>query len=157
MIASWEIFIMDQINEVDLDMTKENLERIEWKLDQVLVALAVRPVEQKSKTLTEESKLHLFTPKQHCALQMLLHGGVNQQIAERFNISPNTAKVHVRTIAKKLGVNTRSQIVMKMLQEFEAIDDNSYRILSGGIPKDWHRNYIEPCPFAKIYRQEKEG
>ena len=152
-----DFFIMDKINEVDLDMSKELLERIEWKLDQVLVALAVRPVEQKPKTLTEESKLHLFTPKQHCALQMLLHGGLNQQIAERFNISHNTAKVHVRTIAKKLGVSTRSQIVMKMLQEFEDIDDTSYRILSGGIPKDWHRNYIHPCPFAKIYRQEVKG
>ena len=30
---------MEQINEVDLDMSKELLERIEWKLDQVLVDL----------------------------------------------------------------------------------------------------------------------
>ena len=136
-------------------MTQEQLERIEWKLDQILGALAVRPVDTRP-TLDEESKLHLFTPKQHTALQMLLHGGNNNEIAERFNISPNTAKVHVRTIAKKLGVSTRSQIVLKMLQEFEAIDDNSYRILSGGLPKDWHNNYVSPCPFAKLYRQEKE-
>ena len=93
-----------------------------------------------------------LTTKQHAALQMLLRGADNNEIAMRFDVSPNTSKVYVRGVAKKLGVQTRAQIVVKLLDTFNELDDNSYRMLTGGLPKDWDRNYEEPDPFAPLYK-----
>jgi hypothetical protein len=82
-----------------------------------------------------------------------MRGASNLEIAQRFGVSDNTAKVHVRTIAKKFGVNTRSQIVLKALPIFE-VDDNSYRLASGGLPKDWDEQYTENDPFEYMYRSK---
>ena len=143
------------------------LDRIEWKLDQVLGALAnksntdssVAPTSGGSGNLDTLGKLETLpdmTSKQHASMQMLLRGADNNEIGERFNVSPNTAKVYVRSIAKKLKVNSRAQIVVKLLDVFNEVDDNAYRIMSGGLPKDWDQNYQFPDPFAKLYRVERE-
>tara|TARA_B110000008_G_C16700071_1_gene456323 strand:+ start:179 stop:616 length:438 start_codon:yes stop_codon:yes gene_type:complete len=134
---------------------KNQIERIEKKVDVILSEILDR---QEKENLNTDSHLHTFTIKQHCVLQILLHGGQNAQIADIFNISTNTAKVHVRSIAKKLKVNRKEQIIIKMLHEFEKISENTYKILTKGIPKDWWRTYSDPCPFAKLYRQpNKKG
>ena len=99
--------------------------------------------------------LYKLTTKQHGALQMLLDGRSNAEIAKRFDVSDDTAKVYVRTIAKKYGVNTRAQIVMATLEEFNSLDDDVYMRISGGLPKDWHSKYAEPDPFAELYRTKK--
>ena len=140
------------------------LDRIEWKLDQILGALMAKAYDAPSSgevsptVLTSHHVVDMpqFTTKQHAALQMLLRGADNNEIAERFNVSPNTSKVYVRGVAKKLDVQTRAQIVVKMLDTFTAMDDNSYRMLTGGLPKDWDENYEEPDPFANLYRVERE-
>ncbi|MAS48225.1 MAG: hypothetical protein CL557_12560 [Alphaproteobacteria bacterium] len=143
------------------------LDRIEWKLDQVLGALANKsntdsPTASTSgthgnvDTLAQLDTLPDMTSKQHASLQMLLRGADNNEIGERFNVSPNTAKVYVRSIAKKLGVTSRAQIVVRLLDLFNEVDDNAYRIMSGGLPKDWDRSYEFPDPFAKLYRVERE-
>lgn len=141
-------------------MTATQLDRIEWKLDQILALMWGNVPTQASMNIQTQTidrpdgeglSLANFTTKQHCVLQMLLHGKSNDELADRFGVSPNTAKVYVRTIAKKLGVNTRAQIVMKTLEDFNAIDDNSYRIVSGGMPKDWDENWETPDPFVELY------
>lgn len=95
-----------------------------------------------------------FTPKQNATLQMVLRGAENSEIAERLGVSPNTAKVHVRVIAGKLGVNNRVQIAMKARGPFDEIDAGLYKIVSGGLPKDWDANYQSPDPHAYVYRRE---
>jgi len=45
--------------------------------------------------------------------------------------------------------------VVKMLDTFNDFDDNSYRMLTGGLPKDWDQSYAEPDPFANLYRVER--
>ena len=142
------------------------LDRIEWKLDQVLGALANKNTDNAiastsggsgtSDTLDKLETLPDMTSKQHASMQMLLRGADNNEIGERFNVSPNTAKVYVRSIAKKLKVNSRAQIVVKLLDVFNEVDDNAYRIMSGGLPKDWDENYQFPDPFAKLYRVDRE-
>lgn len=135
------------------------LDRIEWKLDQLLVALAKgtsQPIGTGDTTPTPEASgshhpLPQMTTKQHAALQMLMRGASNLEIAQRFGVTENTAKVHVRSIAKKLGVNTRAQIVMKMMPVLSTADDNSYRLASGGLPLDWDETYEEPDPFVGLY------
>jgi DNA-binding CsgD family transcriptional regulator len=94
-----------------------------------------------------------LTTKQHAAFQMLVGGASNKAIAERFGVTENTAKVYVRGIANKVKVRTRAEIVMRLWGAFRAVDDESYRMMSGGLPKDWHKNYSEPDPFAELYHQ----
>jgi len=106
-------------------------------------------------TKTVANTLFKLTTKQHAALQMLLDGKSNTEIAKRFGVSDDTAKVYVRTIAKKYGVNTRAQIVMATLEEFNSISDDVYMRISGGLPKDWHRNYEEPDVFADLYTRKR--
>lgn len=143
------------------------LDRIEWKLDQVLGALANKSNMGNAEasltgghgnmvTMGKLETLPDMTCKQHASLQMLLRGADNNEIGERFNVSPNTAKVYVRSIAKKLKVNSRAQIVVKLLDLFNDTEDNAYLVMSGGLPKDWDRNYEFPDPFAKLYRVERE-
>jgi len=78
-----------------------------------------------------------WTLKQHATAQMVLAGLSNRDIAEVLGVTENTAKVHVRTLARKLGVHTRAQIVAEALPILEAADSNSYELLTGGLPKDW--------------------
>jgi DNA-binding NarL/FixJ family response regulator len=107
-------------------------------------------------TMTETpNTLFKLTLKQHGTLQMLLDGKSNFEIAKRFDVSEDTAKVYVRTIAKKYGVNTRAQIVMATLEEFNSVGDDVYQRISGGLPKDWHSNFSEPDPFADLYSRKK--
>ena len=122
------------------------LDRIEWKLDQILGALANKSSMDNATattsggsgnmdTLGKLETLPDMTSKQHASMQMLLRGADNNEIGERFNVSPNTAKVYVRSIAKKLKVNSRAQIVVKLLDVFNEVDDNAYRIMSGACRK----------------------
>jgi DNA-binding CsgD family transcriptional regulator len=131
------------------------LDRIEWKLDQILASLLSTSNGEDGGKIThaEHHQIPHLTTKQHATLQMLMRGASNLEIAQRFGVSDNTAKVHVRTIAKKFGVNTRSQIVLKALPIFE-VDDNSYRLASGGLPKDWDEQYTENDPFEYMYRSK---
>jgi len=135
------------------------LDRIEFKIDQIMAAQAVRA--QAKKVYAEDAEsgvwddLHRFTPKQHAALQMLLHGQGNAQIAKRMGVSQNTAKVHVRGIAKKLGVNKRGEIMARMARQYETIDDDAYRVLTGGLPKSWHVEFDDSveCPWRHLYEK----
>ena len=145
---------------------QNQLDRIEWKLDQILGALMAKAYHaptngEVSPMGTQAQQAHQaempqLTTKQHAALQMLLRGADNAEIAERFNVSPNTAKIYVRGIAKKLEVSTRAQIVVRLLDVFNDLDDNSYRAMTGGLPKDWDATYVHPDPFARLYRVERE-
>lgn len=122
------------------------LARIEAKQDAILMVLQGR-----SESRVPSSELPKMTTKQHAALQMLLGGASNADIADRFGVTDNTAKVYVRTIAAKLGVSTRSQIVIKAKPAFDAVTPEDYRILSGGLPKDWHQRFKKPDPHKHLY------
>ena len=138
---------------------QNQLDRIEWKLDQIIASLALKASDASlsgevspTAIINSNPDMPQLTTKQHAALQMLLRGADNNEIAMRFDVSPNTSKVYVRGVAKKLGVQTRAQIVVKLLDTFNELDDNSYRMLTGGLPKDWDRNFEEPDPFAPLYK-----
>ena len=111
----------------------EQLDRIEKKLD---VIIKYFNVQDSGADPPSQMLLGTFTTRQHMTLQMLLRGASNQEIGARLGVSENTAKVHVRTLAKKCDVNTRAQIVIKMIGEFESIGGREYRMVAG-INKDW--------------------
>lgn len=95
--------------------------------------------------------LSKFTTKQHVAIQCILCGFANDVIATRMGVQLNTAKVHVRGVAKKLGVHRRSEIVAKIQKAFESISDDDYIALSGGLPKRWALDYESPCLYYDLY------
>jgi DNA-binding CsgD family transcriptional regulator len=51
----------------------------------------------------------ILTPREWQVLDLLREGLTNEQIAQRLDISPATAKYHVSEILSKLGVETREQ------------------------------------------------
>ena len=124
------------------------LDRIEWKLDQLLQmvrgASQDAPLPEKkydNETAMVMSRLHGMTMKQHAVLQMLLRGAGNQEIADRFGVSVNTAKVYVRSIAKKLGTHTRTETVVMAMPVMQEMTDTEYAVMARGLPRDWDASY----------------
>ena len=135
------------------------LDRIENKLDHLIMKLSMMdgkptttPMPTQPQVQTEHSNdathlLHGWTIKQHVCLQMLLRSASNEEIAERMKVTVNTAKVHVRTLMKKLKVSSRASIVAKCLIPFNEVNEDTYLRMTRGLPKDWDENYQEPDPF----------
>ena len=140
------------------DDLKERLIRIEAKLDMLGQTLAAQPRGQPEvgqvQTSDTAGLLGQFTIKQHVGIQMVLQGEKNKAIADRLGVTENTAKVHIRTIAKKLGVKTRGQIVAKLMQAFNACSDDEYQALAHGLPKNWAENFKSPDKFKRLYRSK---
>jgi DNA-binding CsgD family transcriptional regulator len=133
-------------------MDIEKLVRIEAKLDTLIQLVSAMSGKQTTPTgSVQHGNLARLTTKQHAALQMLLSGKSNGAIADRFGVSTNTAKVYVRSIAAKLGVNTRNQIIVMMLDDYKNISEEDYRLISGGLPKYWDRDYEKPDQYAELY------
>jgi len=136
------------------------LDRIENKLDHLIMKLSLMddskptttpmPTQPQAQTKHHHDATHLlhgWTIKQHVCLQMLLRSASNEEIAERLGVTVNTAKVHVRTLMKKLQVSSRASIVAKCLVPFNEVDPDTYIRMTRGLPKDWDENYEEPDPF----------
>jgi DNA-binding NarL/FixJ family response regulator len=52
-----------------------------------------------------------LTPRQGEVLQMMMRGLPNKRIASQLSISEPTVKEHISNILKKLGVNTRVEVI----------------------------------------------
>ena len=57
-----------------------------------------------------------FSPREQQAVEFLLQGLSNKEIAVRMKISPNTVNTFFRLIMIKMGVSSRSAILAKMIQ-----------------------------------------
>jgi len=56
-----------------------------------------------------------FSPREQQAVELLLQGLSNKEIAVRMKISPNTVNTFFRLIMIKMGVSSRSAILAKMI------------------------------------------
>jgi DNA-binding CsgD family transcriptional regulator len=105
--------------------------------------------------------LRSMSIKQHASVQMVLRGASNREIAERFGVSENTAKVYLRSIAKKLGVKLRTQIAVKVLPVLRDMPPDEYQRLAKGLPKDWDETYSyarrEDDPYWTAYTGSRVG
>lgn len=143
--------------------------RLEAKIDQVLSILFTitgegggagsarnaRKPQPQPQQKREGKGLETLTMRQHAVLQMLLGGKTNMEIAERLGISDNTAKVHMRLLGKKAGVMKRSQIVSRFGRAFEDMDEADYRVISGGLPKNWDQDWGKGTEqFDALFRGE---
>lgn len=60
------------------------------------------------------ARLQTLTPQQTRVLGMLAEGLLNKQIAYELNVSEATIKAHVSAVLQKLGVDSRTQAVIKL-------------------------------------------
>ena len=72
--------------------------------------LAQRPGDDGDTDLA--AKVAQLTPQQYKVLYYLTEGWLNKQIAYDLNISEATVKAHMTAIFRKLGVATRTQVVI---------------------------------------------
>jgi DNA-binding NarL/FixJ family response regulator len=54
-----------------------------------------------------------LTPREHEVLELVAEGLTNSAIAERLSLSPKTVRNQVSTVFSKLGVNDRSEAIVK--------------------------------------------
>jgi len=57
-----------------------------------------------------------FSRREQQAVELLLQGLSNKEIANRMNISPNTVNTFFRLIMIKMGVSSRSGILARMIR-----------------------------------------
>jgi DNA-binding CsgD family transcriptional regulator len=131
------------------DTMMGRMARIEEKLDSIIALLGG----SHGPTMVDMPAL---TTKQHAALQMLVRGASNDEIARRFGVSVNTAKVYVRGLFAKFEVNTRSALAAKTVAALAGTDDQTYRALSGGLPSAWDAEFVEPDPYEHLYAKERD-
>ncbi|MFC4737934.1 response regulator [Bacillus daqingensis] len=58
-----------------------------------------------------------LTAREQEVLELLVEGKTNKEIAEALVISDKTVKIHVSNMFKKMGVKSRSQAIIKAIQE----------------------------------------
>jgi DNA-binding CsgD family transcriptional regulator len=140
-------------------MPDEANRRLEGKIDALFALMTEikRKLEAGEKPAARANVLPRMTTKQHATLQMLLRGASNAEIAERFGVTVNTAKVHVRSLFPKVGGSTRTKIVLALKPAFDATPADEYVIHSGGLPKDWDATYASPDPYAPLYQGHDHG
>ncbi len=65
--------------------------------------------------IREICRKHHLTPREAQAVELLLEGLANKEIAARMGISPNTVKVFFRLAMVKLGATSRSALMSKFI------------------------------------------
>ncbi|KXF79496.1 LuxR family transcriptional regulator [Paramesorhizobium deserti] len=72
------------------------------------------------------SRIRTLTPQQTRVLSMLAEGLLNKQIAYELSVSEATIKAHVSAVLQKLGVDSRTQAVIRLSK----IGSDSFQALS---------------------------
>lgn len=126
---------------------RSTLARIEAKIDMLL-----RPPEpiQNEENSTDIVLLSMFTTKQHAIIQMLARDAATEEIAKRLKVSSNTIKTHLTMIGRKIGVQRRAAIISRLAPILNRVNDLAYIEASGGLPKNWDRNYSEGDPINDL-------
>lgn len=136
---------------VDEDL-RFSIARLEAKLDLLLMSSRTDTAPP-GKGGAEASFLRSLTRRQHITLQALVAGWTNAEIAATLDVNENTAKLHVRTVCKKLGVRNRSEAAIAGADVLSNVSPGEYAAITGGIPLNWRE--IAPRdgtdPLQKLY------
>lgn len=114
---------------------------------------------QLNEQVEDLSFLNRMTVKQHAVLQMLHQGWKNVDIARVLGITESGAKVHVRQLAKTLGVTSRTQIVTRTMAMLDQVSDPAYLAASQGLPRTWARDHAgtPDDPYSWMVKRENGG
>jgi len=100
--------------------------------------------------------LKSLTTKQHCVLQMLMGGQGGPEIAERLDVSENTARAHIKVLMAKAEVSKRAELAVLATKAMDSMGSEEYQKLTG-IPKTWHQDFKKPDPLARLYAPTKKA
>lgn len=59
---------------------------------------------------------HLLTPREQEIFEMLVKNENTRQIAKKLNISEKTVRNHISNVICKLGVTSRTQVIIELLK-----------------------------------------
>ena len=146
----------------ELEQRVAHLEQQVERLQKVLLAVVAQQLDGGTASDIELGRtanslrpaMPVMTTKQHVVLQMLTRGASNDEIAKRMGVTINTAKVHVRSVARKLGERKRAAIGVRASEWLSGLEPEEYARLSGGLPMNWDAEYQHPDPHASLYRAD---
>lgn len=126
------------------DAIMQRLTKIEASIDEIVERLDELKRMSQNTDVTV-GVLDRMSTKMHVAAQMIMEGKSNREIGEVLCVNENGAKVHVRNVAAKLGVNSRGQIVAALfpLMKGGGLSEERYERASGGLPIDWAERVFE--------------
>jgi DNA-binding NarL/FixJ family response regulator len=81
-------------------------------LDRALLTDALDDSQARRRARSEAAKIEQLTPREREIFQVACTGVTNKQIAEQLSISEATVRHHLGSIFAKLGVSTRSELVV---------------------------------------------
>lgn len=81
-------------------------------LDRALLTQMFDDSRARNATTGEQSKINQLTPREREIVQVTCTGLTNKQIAEKLSISEATVRHHLGSVFAKLGVSTRSELVV---------------------------------------------
>lgn len=149
----------DQLTRIEekLDTLLEQVARLEQKVDRTLGVYDALGSIAAGVPARLVAALHSMTPAEHVALQMVLDGRINREIAVCLDVTEARVQDWVGSVTRKLEVSSRAEIRHLMQPVMKVIPAADYEAASGGIPKDWNDKYGVPGvpdPFRKIYHPE---
>ena len=77
------------------------------------MATSQKPIQVRATSTTLADRIQQLTPQQLRVLKMIRQGKLNKQIAHELLVGDSTVKAHVSEILRKLGVMSRTQIVIE--------------------------------------------
>ena len=81
-----------------------------------LAIVAFMPKDAGPRQLAALASRHALTPAEQRILQSLAAGGSNRMIAQELHVSLDTVKTHVQRVLAKLGVSSRTQAAVRVLE-----------------------------------------
>src|SRR5258707_9936952 len=91
------------------------------------IGLLLERNQRDSLDLESVARKFRLTPRERETVELLLQDHSTKQIANRLNISPNTAKVFLRSVMIKVGAENRTGIIGRILHTSKAITRESFR------------------------------
>ncbi len=91
------------------------------------IGLLLERNQRDSLDLESVARKFRLTPRERETVELLLQDHSTKQIANRLNISPNTAKVFLRSVMIKVGAENRTGIIGRILHTSKAITGESFR------------------------------
>lgn len=127
---------------------RTTLARIEAKLDILIQHSVGQTLQPQGSSLSSDIVyMSQFTTKQHAILQMLCRDAPTDEIAARLGVAAETIKTHVVIIRRKLGASRKAAVVTSYSPVFARISESDYLEASGGMSKNWDREYNDEDPI----------
>ena len=93
-------------------LLRASRDRLRYQNDDLILLNFVTDIISKSEELRPIKSSALLSVREREILEHLSQGQSNKEIARRFELTENTVKFHLKSIYKKLSVNSRAQAVI---------------------------------------------